>query len=517
MLKRNGLLVFIILVFSITVVVGCSGNEETSKDDGSNNQEQSNQNKEEPEEVTLKWLVPSIDQPDQERVWAEFNELLQDHLPNTSVEFENVTIPEYADRWQLVAAAQEPVDIAWSFWNTPLVQEVEKGAYLDITDLMEEYAPDLVNELDPSLLDLGKVDGRQYAIPNWQPMTEMRVTMRTLKENFEEFWSVEEAEAAFYGRDERPLDEEGFEALTSYFQRLQDAGKEFEVDPNQINQLQRGQIISDPFVIRMQDENFEVVNKMELPELKLFFDYTREWYEKGFIRQDIVSNPDGHSTSEDDDYINFHAYFPGDELGQPDTQFVPLDENYYIAQLIHSSNTVIPNSAENPERAMQLIELMHTEKGEELFNFLLWGIEGEHYEVVGENRIETIGYAGEFPANPGSEADYGLTHYFTGNTLLAWETQANPENHWAKLQELHENAWTSSLIGFKPNLEEVRTEYAQIQTIYEEYFQTLLYGVSADYEDLLERMIESMNQSGAQTIMDELQRQVDEYVEEYVK
>jgi putative aldouronate transport system substrate-binding protein len=236
----------------------------------------------------------------------------------------------------------------------------------------------------------------------------------------------------------------------------------------------------------------------------------RDWYEKDFIRQDVLSNPDGKR----ENTIWFHAYFPGDELANEELQVVPLGEKYYISQLSHSSNTVIPASSKNPERAMQLVELMHTEKGKELFNLLLWGIEGEHYTKVSENRIETIGYNGVFPANPGSEAPYGLTHYFTGNTLNSLETQANPEGHWEKMGDLHDNAWKSPLIGFKPNLEPVRTQMAQMSTITTEYWDTLNTGSSAKYEELYEQMIQRMNESGAQDIIAELQKQVDEYVAE---
>ncbi|MDY7223287.1 ABC transporter substrate-binding protein [Halalkalibacterium halodurans] len=523
-MEQNRFKLLFLFILSLVLVVGCSSNNEEA---ATNSPEQ---NEEEPEQVTLKWMVTSEDQPDQERVWAEFNERLQDYLPNTTVEFENVSITEYEERWQLVAAAQEPVDIAWNFWENPFVEEVQRGAFMDLTDLIEQYAPALLEELDPFVLDFGKVDGRQYAIPNWQPLVDMRVTMRTTKENFDEFWSVEEAEAAM-SRDERPLDEKAFDALTDYFQRLQDGGKEFEVTPRLMTQLQRGQVISEPFVIRMQDENFEVVNMMELPEMQLLFDYARDWYEKGFIRQDIISNPTGDRSYEDGiDPIWSHAYFPN-ELGEgfppptaptdadPELQPVPLTDQYTISQLTHGTNMVIPSSAENPERAIQLIELMHTEKGRDLLNLLLWGIEGEHYTVVGENRIETIGYDNLFPSNPHPtlEINYGLSPYFTANSLLSYETQAVPEGYWEMMRQLHEDAWKSPLIGFKPDLAPIRTQIAQITSIQGEYFEILFNGVSADYKQLQEEMIERMNQSGAQDVIDELQRQIDEYVAEHVK
>ena len=513
MLKKKWLVSILMLLLIGFVVAACSNSDDPNSNgnsDATNNQQGDDGNSDEPEEVTLKWLVPSIDQPDQDMVWDEINKQLQEYLPNTTIEFENVSIPEYAERWQLVASGQEPVDIAWSFWSTPFVQEVEKGGYTDLTDLVAEYAPDILNEIDETILSFGEVDGKLYGIPNWQPMADMRVTLRTPKEYFDEYWSVEEAEEVFYARDERPLDQAAYDALSNYFQKLKDAEIDFEVDPHTVDMMQQGQVISDPFVIRMQDENFEVVNKMELPEMKLFFDNMRDWNEKGFIREDVLSNPDGAKEI----WNGFHAYFPGEELSDPETQFVPLGEDYYITQLVHDSYTVIPSSSQNPERAIQFIELLQTEKGKEFFNLVLWGIEGEHYEVVDENRIETIDYGGWMPANPGSEAPYGLTHYFTGNTLNSWETQANPEGHWEAMAELHDNAWKSPLIGYKPNLDPVRTQIAQIDAIVTEYWDTLKYGTSDNYEELYNQMIQRMNDSGAQEIIDELQSQIDAYVEE---
>lgn len=508
-MRNKKWVLFIMLCIISIAVAACS----TSKTEGKKEESNTGSKNSEEEQVTLKWLVPSIDQPDQDKVWAEFNERLKEYLPNTTVEFDNVTIPEYAERWQLVAAAQEDYDIAWSFWGIPFVPEARKGAYYDMTDLMDEYAPDIRKELDEFLLKFGEVDGKQYAIPNWQPMVDMRVKLYTNKEWFDEFWSMEEAEKVFYARDERPLDQAAYDALAGYFQRLVDAGKDVDVSPHTLDQMQQGQIIVDPFVIRMQDENFEVVNKLELPEMKLFFDNMRNWYEKGYIRSDVLSNPDG-GTSEDP--MGFHAYFPMDDPVKEENgeKQVPLGKDYYISQLVHSSSTVIPASSKHPERAMQLIELMQTEKGKELFNFLLWGIEGEHYTKVSENRIETIGYGGAMPANPGSEAPYGLTDIFTGNALLSWDTQANPEGYSEGMQELHDNAWKSPLIGFKPDTAPIRTELAQVDAIKGEYWDVLALGVSEDYENLYGEMIDRMNKSGAEKIKEELQKQVDGFVQE---
>lgn len=41
---------------------------------------------------------------------------------------------------------------------------------------------------------------------------------------------------------------------------------------------------------------------------------------------------------------------------------------------------------------MQLIGLMNTEKGKDLYNLLVFGIEGEHYTKVNDKEIQPIGF-----------------------------------------------------------------------------------------------------------------------------
>ena len=57
----------------------------------------------------------------------------------------------------------------------------------------------------------------------------------------------------------------------------------------------------------------------------------------------------------------------------------------YVAVSVHAGGSMLGEYLElleNPERAMMLINMMHT--NEELVNLLVWGIEGVHHEVVQE-------------------------------------------------------------------------------------------------------------------------------------
>ena len=90
---------------------------------------------------------------------------------------------------------------------------------------------------------------------------------------------------------------------------------------------------------------------------------------------------------------------------------IPFENKHYIPYAASASNTAISINSKHPERAMQLIGLMNTEKGKDLYNLLVFGIEGEHYTKVNDKEIQPIGYTSQ----PTSEAH-------TDNTDLRWVT-----------------------------------------------------------------------------------------------
>ena len=64
-------------------------------------------------------------------------------------------------------------------------------------------------------------------------------------------------------------------------------------------------------------------------------------------------------------------------------------------------------------------------------------------------------------------------------------------------------------LGFVPSTEEVRTEVAQRQSIFEEKGRALMFGVIDDAE--IDSYVEDQRRAGADAILEELQRQLDEW------
>lgn len=93
-------------------------------------------------------------------------------MPNTSVEFEVIPYADFAEKWRLMSASKEEVDLVWVGWMLNLYEEAQKGSLMALDELLP-LATDLTSELPEYLFDLAKVNGKIYCVPNYQIMTQL--------------------------------------------------------------------------------------------------------------------------------------------------------------------------------------------------------------------------------------------------------------------------------------------------------------------------------------------------------
>lgn len=491
-------------------LAGCGGQETVSKDDGS-------------EQVTLKWVYMGDMQDDTQKVWDKFNERLADYLPNTRVEFEAISGADYAEKWRLKMASQETVDIAWTGYVNTYTSEIANGAFMELDGLLDEYGQELKAELPDWVWEKAKYDGKIYSVPNYQMMNSLRLGLILNKDQAEQYLSDElEQKIIDTTYSHEFTTAEDYDVIEEYLKILKDNNAlQKGVNPENIAWLgeRKGydQLLSEtmPFVIKKTDESLQVLNVLEQDSMKVTYQKMHEWFEKGYIRKDIASTTDEVTVGSTDDYtLHMHGYY---ELKNEDYEgktlneyYIPCEPDYFISCSQSNTSTVIPTTAAHPERAMQLITLMNTPKGAELLNLLSYGIEGEHYTKIDENTIDTS------LAVQDNVTKYSANCWVLGNTFVAYETNANPPGWNQFLQdEVNGKAIISPAMGFKPNLDSLKTYIAQVTTVIDEYGKALKQGSLPDWEEKYNEMIEKMKTAGSDKIIEELQRQIDEWAAEY--
>ena len=160
-------------VTAVTALAGCGkGNVQTN------------------ENVTLKYvMIGPGQQEDSNKVWAKFNEELHKKLPNITVEFEVIPIAEYKQKFMLMLASREKVDIA-NTYGLSFDEEVGNGTFADLTELIDGYGQDMKKLLPDYLFDYTTYDGKIYGIPTYQ-MLSVPSSMKTQKELADKYLDVE--------------------------------------------------------------------------------------------------------------------------------------------------------------------------------------------------------------------------------------------------------------------------------------------------------------------------------------
>lgn len=500
--KRCLCIVFV-LVLGITALSGCGAKKEASSD----------------EYVKLKWVFGGPGKlADSDRVWALFNEKLAEYIPNTEIEFVCIPHADYAEKWRLMSASQEQVDIVWVSWALNFAEEVSKGSYLDITDLVEKYGQDMQAGFPDWLLDLTSIDGRIYAIPNYQMMTNPN-GFSIEKSHVDNGWlDIQAAEALLTG--DKMLTKSDYKMFEDYFTKVLASDEKVKYVSWEF--LKRGikekiglpaeglERITGNAVVKRGDKGYKVYDLIsDFPESYQYYDLMNEWYNKGIIRKDILETP---SEKEGKYLLWWSTVLKGAKERVEAKRGVPMEvfgreTQLYVNYNGVSTSTALASTCSNPERAMQVLNLLNSEKGAELLNLLSYGIEGEHYKKISDKRIEWLG-AGV----PGSSNNkYGYENWALGNALVSYTTQNDPEDWNEYIQnDVNMKAEISPLAGFSLDLAPIKFEVAQYNAIMKEY-EYLERGTTPNYKEILEQRNQKLREAGSEKIVAEVQRQIDEW------
>lgn len=511
-MKKSKLIRITALVLSLMLIIGtvagCNKKETATNDDGN---------------VTLKWVMSANgEMKDCERVWAEFNKQLQNYMPGTTIEFELIPYSDFAEKWNLMSASREKVDLVWVGWMLNLDEEVRKGSFMPLDDLLK-YAPEMTAEIPANVLDLCRVKGELYAIPCYQMMTGLPYGYKVPKDLADEYGLDHEKIAELFANDKRPSKED-FKPFEEWLERLKQAGKlgkgvskkflDYIMGYMKGNGPMRAQVAANAYV-DISNDDLKVYDFITHKNNMDYYDLVTEWFNKGYIRKDILSLTDiTLDEGKKDGYVLWaDSCFKG--ASETDSKkygmeviSTPIFDKFTVSHQRPSTNTAIAKTSENPEKAMEFLNLMNSTKGKDLFNLLVYGLEGEHYKKIDDTKIEWL-----LESAPGTSSDmaYGFSAWALGNTFNAYTTQYDVDG-WNEyiLNEVNANAYVSPLAGFSLDRQPIKLELAQYDAIFSEYLYLDL-GATKNYKELLEERNEKIKKAGSDKILKEVQRQIDEW------
>ena len=453
--------------------------------------------------VKLTWyVIGSWPQPGQDEVFAAANKIIEAKI-NATVDFKTVAFGDYDQKMQIVISSGEDYDICFtSNWANNYVQNVSKGAFLPLDDLLAKYAPNLYKNVPKVMWEATKIKGKIYGVINQQISARIpelagpKDLMTKYKFNINNFSG--KINAYTLSKLEPYIKAVTKAEPQRYFQFTIDNGGEF-FGLDEINGW------NVPGAISMSDKSLKVVNQFETPQVMAYAKLMREWNKKGYLNSKVLisSTPDPWAEIKaGKGSLNIGgAYKPGGvvqdeaQAGMPYAS-VATGTPYLTTGGIIATMHAINRNTKNPERATMLLELVNTDK--ELYNTLVYGIKGKNYTLGSDGYATRLGDpATQFNAN---------TDWMWATNFLAYLQKGQPKTVWEDTKKMNATAKASPALGFNFDGEPVKAEVGKCVALCGEYKKAISLGVLDEkgYNGFLTKL----RAAGSKKIMAELQKQL---------
>lgn len=489
------------------------------------------------EEATIQMMIIGPGpQEDTEKVMAAFNEMLQEYVPNTTVELTPVLTKEYKDTFNRMLATGEPVDLAWVGYTTNLNQDMIDGNLMPLDDLLNEYGQGIIEELGTDVLDMHRFsDGELYYTFSWQGLFANKTGFMFPKEFVELVektypnWLEDTRKAVdYYWNEETTVDTLNLvlDQLEKYYEVLKannkiygghNAFSQFEqfgfFDANEV--YITGIKLNYDVCVLHGDETFTVVDIEKAGFRTAYYERMAEWYEKGYIPENILTGSFKQVTNGEWDescaVVHHHNLKNESELKQYEASKgvelvgVEIQRKGSIG-LGSATGMAIPYCADEPERAMMVLNALYTVP--ELYQLFVYGIEGEHYTYNDDGTINHVGLNN-------STSPYGLANWFIGTCKNSLPESAAKISYYDELIEAEKDAYENPFVNFVFDETPVSDAVAALKAIIKEYRDALLVGApESDWEALQKEYIAAREEAGVDRVIEEFQRQLDEYIKE---
>ena len=514
---------------------GSSAQESSAEESSAEENSVAESQPEEKEPVLLEWYYRGNgQQKDTDKVEARVNELLKEYpgLEHVSININCFPSSDYATQVTTAQAAGAQIDILNSV-NLNFDQHVEDGSWMPMEDYISES---LRAELPDWLWEMGTRDGHIYMVPNYQNAFNANFLFfpKDYMDKYGDYDAMYEVLTDWDGDYSEKV-----KCLAEYVQAVNDGEGGGKYCGN-IMQSNTGSLgfayvipydnLGNGFVVPDKTNKVEFI--YELEGIKDIFKGYATWYDMGLY------SPDGENTNmQDYNYANMMqptscAFSGKEQVGTPeqvadvyssswgfDVVAIPTQPYNYIQNTWGAGGNGISSTCKHPEEACAFIEALTTgtELGKEIYNTMVFGLEGEHYtrDENDPDRITTLEYDG---SQGGSDTSYAGLKWILGNSFYAYKNQAVLDGQFERIKEMNEapDTVSSSIIGFSVSSANVQTEIDQLVAVIGEYESTLYSGTMGEdsWDAYYEEFMEKAEKAGLSKIKEDFQAQLDAWIAE---
>ena len=447
------------------------------------------------EVVTLKWVAVGSGMPSNYDAWlAQINPYLEEKI-GVNIDMEIVSWGDWDTRRNVIVNTSGEYDILFTNANV-YNNDVNVGAFLDITDMVKEVAPELYASVPEDYWKACEVGGKIYGVPTYKDSSQSEYVV----------WDKAKVDATGYDYT-KELGVTDLGELTEPLKAIKDADGEASFPLHKTGggyQTYMYDTLSAglyPMGVRYDDGEAKVVATVEQDDVMGILKTFHEWYNEGIINSDAATHP------EEANYKT--CSIAQGWSGAAVTAWGPQRGVECVAQkwgpTIVSNETVrgslncISANCAHPDKALEFLQLINTDSYcRDLF---FYGVQGDNWDYTDDSKTKVHK----------NNADWSMAGYTQGSFFTITPTDDFDFNQYDEVKELNEKAEPSVLLGFYLDTTNISDKLANCIQIAERYKGELLTG-TADPEVMVPQMMAELRSAGFDDIVAEAQTQVDAFM-----
>ncbi len=456
------------------------------------------------EELLMVWPGSNSSPADMQEVEDAINAIVSETV-DAKVKMQIIEWGAYTDQTNLMLSSGEKLDMV--FLTSNIREDGQRGQLYPINDLIESYAPDAYS-LMGQYIDACYFDGNLYGLPTYRDLASQAGFMcRT--DILEELGYT-------------PEDIKTFDDIEEVLKKCKEVHPElYPLIPSDLNSgcllnYVKGEfdIVTSGVGVDMDDDasdGITVINTYATDKYKEMAEKAYDWNQKGYFMPDSTTNttPRQDIFRANTAFSYYGNYHPGTATQETmnsgmDITAIPIGKSMVSTSSVNFCQWVIPAQCENPEKALAVLNLLYSNA--DVQNLFRYGIEGKDYAV-------TDGIASYPDGVTSDSVGWGNEMWLTGNGSVSYPWCTDPENVYEKYTEFNDTAKKSPLYGFVYDASNVKNEITAVTNVTDKY-KAIIENGDTDPAESLSQFNEELETAGIGNIIDDMQKQVDEWLAE---
>lgn len=463
---------------------------------------------------------------DLEKVEAKLNELTEEKI-GVHLIIEPIPFSDLSSQQNLMLSSGDQIDLVLSLWESGISNYVEKGAVIELTDLLEEYGQDILKSVGSGVAG-GYYADALYAVPNAESQGHSygfyarTDVIEELGFTFdpEAVYTIEDLEELFAAYKEKYGDGyycvAGTASTSDFFMYLKG-----HTDALGNGAGGTGGYATGALVDCLDKENTTIQNLYATEEYMEYAEKMYNWAQKGYYSADAATNTDsGTAQIASGNYLG--QFNPTEATTQVQvssacgTDMTPITivDPFSTTGMYQSVLWGISSNCENPEKAMEMLNLLYGDA--EVVSMLMYGIEGETYEVVeqGDDYKKVI----DFTEGMNSmNSPYYVTLGVFGNQNLYPQWLPAGLDQYEKLENFNEYVKQedrqSVALKYAFNYSELSSNYSAVNAVISQYAGAIACG-SVDPSTQIPAFVKALEEAGINELIEANQKQFDAWLSE---